>query len=100
MLFDTHAHLDDEQFDQNREEVIQRALDAEVTSMVAVGTTALIFQMLAIQVVLVGLVETFKRGLGCVAAVVAGRWFFGEPITLPKTLAVLFMAVGVALILL
>jgi TatD DNase family protein len=40
MLFDTHAHLDDEQFDQDREGVIQRAIEASVTSIVAVGTTA------------------------------------------------------------
>ena len=40
MLFDTHAHLDDEQFDPDRDGVIQRAIEAGVTSMVAVGTTA------------------------------------------------------------
>lgn len=40
MLFDTHAHLDDEQFDQDRDQVVQRAIVAGVTSLVAVGTTA------------------------------------------------------------
>lgn len=38
-LFDTHAHLDDEQFDEMRDEVVQRARDAEVMGIVAVGTT-------------------------------------------------------------
>ncbi len=40
MLFDTHAHLDDEQFDLDRDGLIQRALEAGVTSIVAVGITA------------------------------------------------------------
>jgi len=39
MYFDTHAHLDDEQFDGNRDSVVQRALDAGVESIVTVGTT-------------------------------------------------------------
>lgn len=39
-LFDTHCHLDDEQFDANRADVVQRAIEAGVTRMVAVGTTA------------------------------------------------------------
>ena len=40
MLVDTHAHLDDEQFDDSRSEVMRRARDAGVTAIVAVGTTA------------------------------------------------------------
>jgi TatD DNase family protein len=40
MFCDTHAHLDDEQFDATRAEVIQRAWDAGVTAIVTVGTTA------------------------------------------------------------
>jgi TatD DNase family protein len=39
MLFDTHAHLDQEEFDSDRPEVVQRAADAGVTQIVAVGTT-------------------------------------------------------------
>lgn len=39
-LFDTHAHLDDEQFDAIRDEVIARARESGVQSIVAVGTTA------------------------------------------------------------
>jgi TatD DNase family protein len=39
MYFDTHAHLDDEQFEGNRDSIVQRALDAGVKSIVTVGTT-------------------------------------------------------------
>ena len=39
-LFDTHCHLDDEQFSADRPGVIQRALDAGVSTMLAVGVTA------------------------------------------------------------
>ena len=39
MLFDTHAHLDQEEFDGNREEVLQRARQAGVTQCVCIGTT-------------------------------------------------------------
>lgn len=38
-FFDTHCHLDDEQFDGIRPEVVRRAVAAGVTRMVAVGTT-------------------------------------------------------------
>ena len=38
MLIDSHCHLDSEQFDADREAVIQRALEAGVTNMVAIGT--------------------------------------------------------------
>jgi TatD DNase family protein len=37
MLFDTHTHINAEQFDEDRKEVIQRAIDAGVTNMVVVG---------------------------------------------------------------
>ena len=39
-LFDTHLHLDDEQFDGQRDTIVQRAVEAGVQSMVTVGTTA------------------------------------------------------------
>src|SRR5580658_9175802 len=38
MLIDSHCHLDSDQFDQDRESVIERALTAGVTHMVAIGT--------------------------------------------------------------
>lgn len=37
MLFDTHTHLDQEEFDETRDDVVQRARDAGVTRIVAVG---------------------------------------------------------------
>lgn len=37
MLFDTHTHINAEQFNEDREEVIQRALDEGVKEMVVVG---------------------------------------------------------------
>lgn len=40
MLFDSHAHLDQEEFDEDRGEVVARASAAGVTRIVAVGTTA------------------------------------------------------------
>jgi uncharacterized membrane protein len=67
---------------------------ALVTSILALG-----LQLLAMQQVWVGLVETMKRGLGNVSAVVLGRAVFGEAVTLRKLLAVGLMAVGVGLIL-
>lgn len=38
-MIDTHAHLDDEQFAENLDDVVQRAADAGVTNIVTVGTT-------------------------------------------------------------
>ncbi|MEO8028399.1 MAG: TatD family hydrolase [Bryobacteraceae bacterium] len=37
-LVDTHCHLDSKEFDADREETIQRAFDAGVSTMVAIGT--------------------------------------------------------------
>src|SRR5262245_21181197 len=39
-LIDTHAHLDQEEFDADRDDVLRRACDAGVRAIVAVGTTA------------------------------------------------------------
>jgi TatD DNase family protein len=40
ILFDTHSHLDDEQFAGDRDGVLARAREAGVRSVIAVGTTA------------------------------------------------------------
>ncbi|BBO32606.1 TatD family hydrolase [Lacipirellula parvula] len=39
MLFDTHAHLDQEEFDDTRDAVVERARVAGVETIIAVGTT-------------------------------------------------------------
>ena len=39
MLFDTHAHLDQSEFDEDRAEVVGRAEEADVEGIVAVATT-------------------------------------------------------------
>jgi len=39
MLFDTHTHLDQSDFDDNRAEVIERAASAGVAQLIAVGCT-------------------------------------------------------------
>jgi len=39
MLFDSHAHLDDEKFDLDRHEVIQRALENGITTILNVGAS-------------------------------------------------------------
>lgn len=66
---------------------------------VVVSAVALALQLIAIQTVLVGLVETLKRGIGNGMAVVFGRLVFQEAITVRKIAAVGLMVVGVALIL-
>ncbi len=40
MFFDTHTHLDQEEFDEDRLAVLKRARDVGVTQLVAVGTTS------------------------------------------------------------
>jgi drug/metabolite transporter (DMT)-like permease len=67
---------------------------------VVVGTLALAFQMLALPIAWVSLVEVIKRGLGNFLALLTGWWFLGEAITLPKVLAACAMGAGVALVML
>jgi len=64
------------------------------------STLALGFQLVALKVVLVSLIETLKRGIGNLLAVILGRAVFGEAVTPGKLAAALLMAAGVALILL
>jgi multidrug transporter EmrE-like cation transporter len=54
----------------------------------------------AYRLTLVAVVEVFKRSLGLLGALVLGRIFFGEPITRPKLLGILIMALGLPLVLL
>lgn len=66
---------------------------------VVVSALALAFQLLAIQVVWVSLVETLKRGIGNFMALVWGRFLLGEEVTRWSVVAVALMAAGVTLIL-
>ncbi len=66
----------------------------------AVSAVALGAQLAALQTVWVSIVETLKRTIGNLSAVVVGRLAFGEAITPRKLVAVMLMAGGVALILL
>lgn len=63
------------------------------------STLALGFQLVALKFVLVSLIETLKRGIGNLLAVILGRAVFGEAVTPSKLGAALLMAAGVALIL-
>jgi drug/metabolite transporter (DMT)-like permease len=62
-------------------------------------TVALTFQLLAIRVVLVSLVEAFKRAFGSLMAVVLGRVVFHEKVGLREWISVTVMVGGVFLIL-
>lgn len=65
---------------------------------VVFGTLAIGAQLLAIQHVMISMVETCKRAIGLVSAVALGRLMFGEAVTSAKIVAVVVMAAGVALI--
>lgn len=62
------------------------------------GGAALAVQLEALRYAPVGLIETVKRGLGMVGAILFGRLIFKEAITLPKVFAVLLLSAGVALV--
>ena len=64
-----------------------------------VSTLALGLQFLALPQVYVGTVETLKRGIGNFMALLSGWFFFHEPVTPRKVVAVGVMAVGVGLFL-
>lgn len=38
-LFDTHSHLDDEQFDNDREEIIKKIWENDVKNVMEVGSS-------------------------------------------------------------
>jgi drug/metabolite transporter (DMT)-like permease len=61
---------------------------------------ALGLQLLAIQRVWIGLVETIKRGVGSTLALIVGGLLFHEVVTAGRVLAIGLMVAGVALILL
>jgi len=71
-----------------------------LTVAVAIGVSALALQLYALRELPVGIVETIKRGVGGLSAVLLGRLIYAEEITVRKVAAVVLMAIGVALILL
>jgi len=77
-----------------------RTVRGPFAASLAVGAAALGLQLIAIQYLLVGLVETLKRGIGNLLAVLLGRLLFAEPVTVRKVGAVALMVAGVALVLL
>jgi drug/metabolite transporter (DMT)-like permease len=77
---------------------VRKVLGPFFTALV-VSAVALGLQLLAIQYIFVSLVETLKRGIGNVLAVILGRVLFAEPVTGRKIAAVVLMALGVALLL-
>lgn len=70
---------------------------ALITSTLALGLQLVALQWQWVQV---SLVETAKRGVGNLAAVLLGRSIFREPLSLAKVGAAVLMTVGVALLLL
>jgi drug/metabolite transporter (DMT)-like permease len=77
-----------------------RTVRGPFAASLAVSAAALGLQLIAIQYLLVGLVETLKRGIGNLLAVLLGRLLFAEPVTARKLGAVVLMIAGVALVLL
>lgn len=66
----------------------------------ATGSASLGLQLLAVQQIFVGQLETIKRAIGLVGAIVFGRLLFGEPITKVKIGAIALMVAGVVLLML
>jgi drug/metabolite transporter (DMT)-like permease len=77
---------------------VRRAPGLAVLAVV-VSSLALGLQLLAMQIVWVSLVETLKRGIGNVMALLWGRFLLSERVTGGSVAAVFLMAAGVALIL-
>ena len=76
-----------------------RRVPGRLALALLVSAAALGLQLLALPLVFVGTIETLKRGIGNCMALVYGRLFFREAVTLSKVLAVGLMAAGVGLIL-
>ncbi|HVS01451.1 MAG TPA: EamA family transporter, partial [Thermoanaerobaculia bacterium] len=75
--------------------LLPRLLAAVLVSAAALG-----LQLVALQWVLVGVVETVKRAVGNLLALLMGRLLFSEPVTVRKVVALALMAVGVMLLVL
>jgi drug/metabolite transporter (DMT)-like permease len=62
------------------------------------GSTGLGAQLMAVKLLHAGVVETIKRAIGIVAAVVVGRLAFDEALSRAKIVSIVLMIVGTALI--
>ncbi len=82
-----------------KELLLIRRAPGLVFGMMVFASLALVFQLISIQFVMISLVETLKRAIGCLMAVVLGRVVFGESISFHKLVSISIMVVGVALIL-
>ncbi len=78
---------------------IPRPRQVQVVSAIVVSTLGLALQLFALAVAWAGLVETLKRAIGSTMAIVLGYLIFREPVSWPKVIAVVLLAVGVALVL-
>ncbi|HKI86364.1 MAG TPA: DMT family transporter [Thermoanaerobaculia bacterium] len=78
---------------------IPRRRQVQVVAAIVASTLGLALQLFALAVAWAGLVETLKRAIGSTMAILLGFLIFGEPISWPKVIAVLLLAVGVALVL-
>jgi len=68
-----------------------------LAAMIAV-TIGYVFQLMAISELMVSFVETFKRSVGCLMALVLGRSVFHEAVNRNQLLAVALMVAGVVLL--
>ncbi|MBT5242480.1 MAG: EamA family transporter [Rhodospirillaceae bacterium] len=85
---------------QRRSIAIARAgITPAALASIAAGV-AYAAQLVAYQLTLIGVVESLKRVIGLLSAVLLGRIFLGEPLTTPKLIGIGFMVVGVPLIIL
>ncbi|MEM6533748.1 MAG: DMT family transporter [Myxococcota bacterium] len=73
---------------------------ASFSLAVGFAVLALGLQLLAIKLIYVSFMEAFKRAVGIVGALVYGRVFFAEPITIRKIIALAAITGGVLLIVL
>jgi len=83
-----------------RELAITRKQLAPLAFATVAGALAFGLQLAAVQVVLVSQLETIKRAVGLISAIVLGRWVFDEPFTPVKIIAMLVMVAGVVLLML
>jgi uncharacterized membrane protein len=79
--------------------LLPRPARAPLAGAVLVGAAALATQLLALGLVPAALVETVKRAIGNVLALVWGRSLFREAVTLRKAVALVLLVLGVVLVL-